>query len=86
MTLARLCFLCSWILGISVTAGFGSDVVASSPLILGMLHHLGGKLLMGIVGLGKELVPKVCCSAFYFIEPVAINPGTAHPKLVALSP
>ena len=39
---------------------FGTDVVATSPVILGMLEHLGVDLPLGIMGPGAEPVPKVC--------------------------
>ena len=39
--------------------GVGEDVVASL-VILGVSEHLGVKLPLGVVGLGEELVPKVC--------------------------
>jgi hypothetical protein len=37
---------------------FCADIVASSPVILGMLEHLGVKLLLGDMGLGEEPSPK----------------------------
>ena len=37
----------------------GTDVVSSSPLILGVLEHLGVELPLGVVGLAAEFVPKV---------------------------
>jgi hypothetical protein len=43
-----------------VTLSVRAEVVVSSPMILGMLEHLRVKLLLGVVGLGAELVPKVC--------------------------
>jgi hypothetical protein len=49
-----------WIPGVPVTPDIVLDVVASSPVILGMLEHLGADLSMGVVGLGVEPVPKVC--------------------------
>ena len=45
--------------GDSVTPGVVADVVASSPLILGMLEHLEVELPLGVVGLGVEPAPKV---------------------------
>jgi hypothetical protein len=53
-------FLHPWILGDPVTPDVGSDVVTSSPVILGMLEHLEGELPLGVVGLGVESAPKVC--------------------------
>jgi hypothetical protein len=47
-----------WILGVPVTQDLGADVVASSPVILGLLEHLGVKLSLGVVGLGAETSPK----------------------------
>ena len=46
--------------GDPITLGVGADVAASSPLILCMLEYLGVELLLGVVGLGEEPVPKVC--------------------------
>ena len=46
-------------LGGPVTPGVGA-VVASSPLILGVLEHLRVQLPLGVVGLGVEPAPKVC--------------------------
>ena len=43
-------FLSPWILKVSVTSGVGADVVAS-PVILGILEHLGVKLPLNIVEL-----------------------------------
>ena len=45
---------------VPVTPSVGADVVASSPMILGVLERLRVELLLGFVGLGAELVPKVC--------------------------
>jgi len=53
-------FLCPWIPGVSVTPGVGEDIVASSPLILGVSEHLGVRLPLGVVGVGVEPAPKVC--------------------------
>ena len=53
-------FLSLWILGVPVTPGVGADVVASSPVILGVLEHLGDELALGVVALGAEPTPKVC--------------------------
>ena len=47
-----------WILGVPVTQDLGADVVASSPVTLGLLEHLGVKLSLGVVGLGAETSPK----------------------------
>lgn len=57
-------FLSPWILGDSVTlsvvAVIGADVVVS-PVILGVSDHPGGdQTYSGLVGVGAELVPKVC--------------------------
>jgi hypothetical protein len=43
----------SW--GLPVTQDLGADVVPSSPVILGMLEHLGVKFVLCVVGLGEEL-------------------------------
>ena len=58
--LARWGFLCLWIPWVSVTAGVGQNVVASSPVILGVLENLRVELPLGVLGLGVELVPKIC--------------------------
>jgi hypothetical protein len=58
--LARHGLLSPQILGIPVTPVVGADVVAFSPMILGMLEHLGLKHPLGIVGLGVNLAPKIC--------------------------
>ena len=60
--LARWVFQCPWIPRVPVSpgVGVGTDVVAFSPMILGMLEHLGVELPLGVVGLGVEQVPKVC--------------------------
>lgn len=42
-----------------VTPSVGADVVASSPMILDVLEHLGLELPLSVVGLGTELAPKV---------------------------
>lgn len=52
-------FLLPWIPLVLVTSGIGVDVVASSPMILGMLDHLQIELPLGVWGLGVELAFKV---------------------------
>ena len=44
---------------VPVTPSVGADVVASSPMILDVLEHLGLELPLSVVGLGTELAPKV---------------------------
>lgn len=51
MPLAGQGFLCSWILGNPFTSGVGTDVVASSHLILDVLDHLGLWLTLSVVPL-----------------------------------
>jgi hypothetical protein len=51
------------------------DVVASSPIILGVSEHLGVELPLGVVELGAELEPKVCPG--YWLSPQ----GNSHFKL-----
>ena len=46
--------------GVPVTLGVWVDILASSPVILGMLEHLGVKLPLGVVGPGEKPAPKVC--------------------------
>ena len=58
--LASWGFLCPWIPGVPVIPSVGAYVVASSPVVLGMLEHLGVELLLGVVGLCTEPAPKVC--------------------------
>ena len=57
--------LCHWPGGDSLVPGFlevpvtprvGANVLATSPMILSLLEHLGVKLPLGIVELGMELV------------------------------
>ena len=60
MPLAGWGFLHSWILLVPVTPSVVANVVASSPMILGMLEYLEVELPLGVVGLGTELMPKVC--------------------------
>ena len=55
MPLAGQRCLHPWILGVPVTQDLGADVVPSSPVILGMLEHLGVKFVLCVVGLGEEL-------------------------------
>ena len=57
--LAEQEFLCLWILLILVTFGVGvlGQILSFLLMILGMLEHLGCELLLGVVGLGVELVP-----------------------------
>ena len=59
MPLAGQEFLLPWTLGVPVAVGVGAEVVASSPVILGVLEHLGVKLPLVVVGLGAEPSPKV---------------------------
>jgi len=40
-----------WILGVPVTLGIGADVLASSPIILGMLEHREIQLSLDVGGL-----------------------------------
>lgn len=42
--------------------------MASSPLILGVLEHLGVGLPLGVVGVGAEPVPKVCSGHWFRLE------------------
>lgn len=58
MTGKGSCIPGSW--GVPVTLGVGVVVVASLPVILGVLEHLGVELPLGVVGLGVEPAPKVC--------------------------
>ena len=46
--------------GDPVIPGAGADVLASSPVILGVLEHLGVKLPLGLVELGAEPALKAC--------------------------
>ena len=46
--------------GFLVTPSVRSDVVATSPGILGVIKNLGVELPLGVVGLCAETVPKVC--------------------------
>lgn len=60
MPLVRQEFLHARILRDPATPGVGADVLASSPLILGVLEHLGVGLPLGVLGMGAEPVVKVC--------------------------
>ena len=53
-------FLGAWVPLLPVTAGVGEDVTSSSPLILDVLEHLGVGLVLGVVTLAAEFMPKVC--------------------------
>jgi len=46
--------------GVPITPGVMAVVVASSPLIMGMLEHLGVGLPLGGVGMGAEPQPDKC--------------------------
>ena len=59
MPLARRDFVGPWILGDPVTLDIRGNAVPSSPVILGMLEHLGVEHPLGVLGLGVEPVPKV---------------------------
>ena len=50
--LASGCFCVPGSLGGPSNSWFGTDIVASSPIILGMLELLGVQLPLGFVGLG----------------------------------
>jgi hypothetical protein len=63
MPLVKRGFPSTYIPLVSVTPGVGTDVVASLPMILGVVEHLRIKLL-GIVGLGVEIAPKVSFVSF----------------------
>ena len=52
--LARQGFLSPCIAGVEVTPGVGADVVAPSPVILGVLEHLGFRLRLRVLGLHAE--------------------------------
>ena len=73
MPLAGQGCLHPWILGVPVTQDLGADVVASSPVILGMLEHLGVKFVLCVVGLGEELSLK-----FFLYLFLALQIGRAH--------
>ena len=55
------------------------------PVILGVLEHLGVELLLGVVGLGAELVLKVCSGYWLRLEgtcglarvPVSLDPASS---------
>ena len=44
----------------SSNPGVTNRLRSYDPMILGMLEHLGVKLPLGVVGLGAELVTKLC--------------------------
>jgi hypothetical protein len=54
MPLAGWGLLNPWILVVPATHGVGANVVASSPVILGVIEHLGLNLPLGVVELGAE--------------------------------
>ena len=55
------------------------------PVILSILECLGVKLLLGVVGLGAELAPKVCSGYWLRLEgtcglarvPVSLDPASS---------
>jgi hypothetical protein len=57
--LAMQGFLSPWISRDPLTLGVGADVVAS-PMIPGVSENRGVKLPSVVLGLGGELVPRVC--------------------------
>lgn len=72
-------FLPSWILGNPVTPGVGADVVAPTPLNLGISEYLGVELPLGFVEMGVETAPKVCLGHGFRLE------GTHAPGWMEIS-
>lgn len=48
-----LAFLHPWVLGNPVTPGVRPDVVSFSPVMLGVLQHLGFEIPLAVMGLGE---------------------------------
>lgn len=61
-----------WTLGISATPNVVADIVVPSPVILGILEHLGVKLPLVVMGLGAEPAPKVCSEHRFIPEDIRI--------------
>lgn len=79
MSLAVQDFLHPWVLGNPVTPGVGPDVVSCSPVMLGILQHLGLELPLAVMGLGEEPLPKVYVEPWFRLEGTCVSDWASVP-------